>query len=233
MKSFKILLIALTLINLLYADESNSQSIEQTIECIEKNNKKACQILIESNALSSLKECVATCQSIGIDGWCPKSCNSIGAVYTKIGDYNQAMEYFKKSISLGNEYSYNYFPYLHYKSGNMETLQILDTKCNQNKNKELQIFACNTLGEIYLEGRGIFGVGKGVGQNYKKAFDYLKKACEMGVENSQYGCHKIGILLRYGDGMRQDIQSAKSYFGKACDLGNQSACNQYNSLNKQ
>ncbi len=117
----------------------------------------------------------AKIKNIGIDGWCPKSCNSVGIVYTQAGEYNQAMEYFKKSISLGNENPYNYFGQLHYRGGNMEALAMLDTKCNQTKNKEWQVFACGILGEIYLKGRGIFGAGKGVEQNHKKTFDYSKK----------------------------------------------------------
>ncbi|MGX2970757.1 tetratricopeptide repeat protein [Helicobacter sp. T3_23-1059] len=140
------------------------------------------------------------------------------------------MEYCKKSISLGNENPYNYFEYLHYRGGNMEALAILDTKCNQTKNKEWQVFACSILDEIYLKGIGIFGAGKGVEQNHKKAFDYSKKACEIGLDDSQYACNKVGILLRYGDGVRQDIQSAKSYFDKACDLGNQAGCDIYNNF---
>lgn len=233
MKSLKILLITLTLTNLLYADNSNLAR-----ECIENNNKKICKTLIDTNALSSLQECVVTCQSIGIDDYCPKSCNSVGLIYMIAGEYNQAMAYFKKSISLGNEYPYLHFIDLHYKSGNMEALQMLDARCNQNKNKskedkEIQAMVCDLLGHIYLNGRGILGAGKGVEQNYKKAFDYLRKSCDFGLENIAFSCAKVGFLLLYGDGVRQDSQSAKSYFGKACDLGHQFACDKYNELNKQ
>lgn len=174
-KILTIMLLSTMLASLNYANDSTLAH-----ECMENNNKQACQTLITSNAISSLKECVVTCQSIGIDSYCPKSCNSVGAIYMQMGDYNQAMAYFKKSTNLGNEYSYNYFPYLHYKSGNMETLQMLDTRCNQSKDKELQAIACAMLGGLYLKGRGVFGKGKGVGQNYAQALKYTKKACDLG-----------------------------------------------------
>lgn len=218
---------AITLLGLILASLSYANDSTLAHECIENANKQACQTLITSNALSSLKECVATCQSIGIDGWCPKSCNSIGVLYTQIGDYNQAMAYFKKSISLGNENPYFHFPYLHYKSGNMETLQMLDTKCNQSKDKESQAIACTMLGNIYLKGRGVFGRGKGVGQNYAQAFKYLKKSCDLG---NGLGCVYIGDMYLYGYGTRLNTQLAKDMYGKACDLGNQSGCNKYNNF---
>lgn len=223
----------LILANLIYANEAKLAQ-----ECIENRDKKMCETLIKANALSSLQKCVVTCQSIGVDNYCPKSCNSVGLIYMIAGEYNQAMAYFKKSISLGNEYPYLHFIHLHYKSGNMEALQMLDARCNQNKNKskedkEIQAMVCDHLGHIYLNGRGILGAGKGVEQNYKKAFDYLRKSCDFGLENIAFSCAKVGFLLLYGDGVRQDSQSAKSYFGKACDLGHQFACDKYNELNKQ
>ena len=228
MKSLKILLITLTLTNLLYADNSNLAR-----ECIENNNKKICKTLIDTNALSSLQECVVTCQSIGIDDYCPKSCNSVGLIYMIAGEYNQAMAYFKKSISLGNESSYLYFADLHYKSGNMEALQMLETRCNQNeKDKEIQAIACYALGSIYLKGKGVFNIGKGVAQNYAQALKYMQKSCDLGIEESSGGisCAILGDLYLYGFGTRINTKLAQELYGKSCDLGFQPSCNKYNNF---
>ena len=143
----------------------------------------------------------------------------------EVEDYNQAMAYFKKSISLGNEYyPYVYFSYLHYKTGNMEILKILDTGCNQNKDKEMQSVACASLGIIYLKGRGVFGRGKGREQNYAQAFKYMKKSCDL---KGGGACVYLGDLYLYGYGTKINAQLAKEMYSKACDLGYQAGCNKY------
>ncbi|MGX2970758.1 hypothetical protein [Helicobacter sp. T3_23-1059] len=74
-KILTIMLLSTMLASLSYANDS-----KLTHECVENANKEVCQTLITSSNISSLQECVESCQSIGIDGWCPKSCNSVGIV---------------------------------------------------------------------------------------------------------------------------------------------------------
>lgn len=202
--------------------------------CIEAGDKEECQALIEANVLPRLQFCAVSCNSIGEDDNCYKSCNNVGIIHLIAGDYQKSISYAKKSIELGSPYSYFLLDKLHYKSGNIEALQMLEKACNDKKDKELQAATCNVLGNIYLKGKGIFGAGKGVYQNYKKAYEYYKKVCdEIEAQNSlqnSIGCFELGYLHAQGKGTRQNSYLAKEYYGKACDMGNQGACNIYKDM---
>lgn len=202
--------------------------------CLEASDKEECQALIEANVLPRVQFCAVSCNSIGEDNNCYKSCNNAGIIHLVAGDYQKSISYAKKSIELGNPYPYFWLDTLHYKSGNIEALQILEKACNDKKDKEIQVATCNVLGGIYLKGKGIFGAGKGVYQNYKKAYEYFKKSCdEIEAQNSlqnSIGCFKIGYLHAQGKGTRQNSYLAKEYYGKACDMGNQGACNIYKNM---
>lgn len=75
--------------------------------------------------------------------------------------------------------------------------------------------------------------GDGVKQNYKKASELFKKACDSNVAIAkEIGCHELGFLYYSGKGVRQSKTIAKEYFGKACDAGSQNGCDNYKQLNK-
>ena len=113
---------------------------------------------------------------------------------------------------------------LHYKTGNMGIIHLLTQKCESHQDI-LQGFSCYTLGWIFLKGRGVFGKGKGVEQNYAQALKYMKKACKLGDGLS---CVYLGDLYLYGYGTKINIQLAREMYGKACDLENQAGCDKYN-----
>lgn len=199
--------------------------------CMEASDKEECQALIEANVLPRVQFCAVTCNSIGEDDNCYKSCNNVGIIHAVAGNYQKSISYAKKSIELGNPIIYSWLRILHYQSGNIEALQMLEKACNDKKDKEIQAVACIVMGGIYMKGKGIFGAGKGVYQNYKKAYEYYKKSCdEIEAQDSQFGCSYLGYLHAQGKGTRQNSYLAKEYYGKACDMGNQGACNIYKNM---
>lgn len=77
------------------------------------------------------------------------------------------------------------------------------------------------------KGRGVFGAGKGVGQNYQKALKAFERSCAVDFADS---CALAGYLYLRGKGTRQSTAKARELYGKACDLGHQGACNLYNGM---
>ena len=68
---------------------------------------------------------------------------------------------------------------------------------------------------------GLYKEGKGVKQDYQKASEYYKKACDLDDGES---CGMVGYLYKEGEGVKQDYQKASEYFKKACDLGDELSC---------
>ena len=114
---------------------------------------------------------------------------------------------------------------LHYKTGDMRIIDYLTQNCEKAQNIGWQTHCCVTLGRIFLKGRGVFGKGKGVEQNYAQALKYMKKSCDLGYG---VGCVFLGDMYLYGYGTRTNPQLARELYGKACDLGNQEGCDKYN-----
>lgn len=77
------------------------------------------------------------------------------------------------------------------------------------------IEACNDLGQLYEE-------GKGVKQNGAKALKLYAKACESGIGS---GCANVGKMYDLGlVGVVKDYTKARSYYAKACELNHSGAC---------
>lgn len=117
------------------------------------------------------------------------------------------------------------FVELYHQTGNEKILKTLLNVCENNKKQitqDWQSFGCSAAGRIFLKGRGIFGNGQGVEQDYQKALYYFKKSCELG---NAVGCSRLADLYRFGYGTKINNQLAKQYHSKACDLGNQFSCN--------
>ena len=75
-----------------------------------------------------------------------------------------------------------------------------------------------------------YSTGKGVRQDYAKAFEWYQKAANQGFANAQYN---LGVMYNNGKGVRQDYVVAKEWFGKSCDNGNQKGCDVYRFLNQR
>ena len=71
--------------------------------------------------------------------------------------------------------------------------------------------------------------GKGVRQDYKKAFEWFEKAASQVDPSAQFN---LGVMYNNGEGVRQDKSIAKEWFGKACDNGKQKGCDAYRELNE-
>ena len=67
----------------------------------------------------------------------------------------------------------------------------------------------------------LYSVGLGVKQDYKKAIDYYKKACDMGDTGA---CNNYGGMFYDGEGVEQNYTKAVELYKKACDMGSETAC---------
>ena len=69
-----------------------------------------------------------------------------------------------------------------------------------------------------------YAKGQGVKQDYKKAIELFKKACDLGDAT---GCYNLGVFYAKGQGVKQDYKKAAELFKKACDSGNVIGCHNY------
>ncbi len=74
---------------------------------------------------------------------------------------------------------------------------------------------CANLGYLYYK-------GEGVKQDYKKANDLYKTACDGG---DMWGCYNLGVLYTKGEGVKQDHKKASDLYKTACDGGLMRGCN--------
>ncbi|ETD24253.1 tetratricopeptide repeat protein [Helicobacter macacae] len=182
--------------------------------CFENRDKSACQALI-NNGLPSAEECPKNPKSV---------CSIYGVIYYTAGYYHEAIPYFEKAIALGDNSGYDVLGATYDKLQDYyNAKKYLEIGCNKGNGDLDQAGSCYNLGYMYAN-------GKGVRQDYAKAAELWKKACDM-----KYGfaCNNLGVLYGKGQGVRQNRSTAKQYYGKACDLGNQVGCDNYKLLNSQ
>ena len=174
--------------------------------CVENDDKNACYALI-NNGLPSVE-------------WCDKdSCRPVGLIYNMAGRYREAISYSEKAIALGDNYGYSLLAMAYNKLQDYyNAKKYYEIACE--KVNAAQAENCHNLGVMYYEGRG-------VRQDYAKAAELYKKACDM-----KYGgaCNNLGVLYNNGQGVRQNLSTAKQYLGKACDFGEQMGCENYKKL---
>lgn len=80
----------------------------------------------------------------------------------------------------------------------------------------MEAFACNNLGLMYEQGRGVI-------QEYARAADYYNQSCK---GKDHRGCYNVGLMLLDGRGIEQDLLQAATNFRLACDGGLTSGCNE-------
>ena len=151
-------------------------------------------------------------------------CAFAGVVYFKAGRYREAIPYYEKLITLEDNRGYSVLVDTYHKLQDYyNAKKYYEIACNKGNGDVFQSEPCYILGNMYND-------GKGVRQDYYKAHELYKKACDM-----KYGgaCNDLGVLYVEGQGVRQNLSTAKQYFGKACDLGIQAGCNNYKVLNNQ
>ncbi|ETD24248.1 tetratricopeptide repeat protein [Helicobacter macacae] len=184
--------------------------------CFENEDKSACQALINHSiemGWGSLEQCSKD------------NCALIGHCYYVAGRYREAILYYEKAIALGDNSGYGTLG---------DTYAKLQDYYNAKKYYEI---ACNKgngdihqSGSCFNLGNNLYYKGQGVRQDYAKAAELWKKACDM--KNGD-ACNGLGVLYAKGQGVRQNLSTAKQYYGKACDLGNQVGCDNYKLLHNQ
>ena len=180
-------------------------------ECFDNNDKSACQALIDGGP-QSVEECTKD------------TCVVVGAVYEKAGHFREAIQYFEKAIALGNNFAYDLLGYVYVKLKDyFNAKKYYEISCNKGNDNINQATSCYNLGVMYVEGQG-------VRQDYHKASELWKKACDMKHASA---CNNLGVIYGKGQGVKQNHSIAKQYYGKACDLGEQLGCNNYKILNNQ
>ena len=73
---------------------------------------------------------------------------------------------------------------------------------------------CGELARFYYDGLG-------VRQDYSKALQYRKKACNLG---DAFACAGAGSAYFFGEGTKKDYKLAKSYFEKSCEMESGIGC---------
>ncbi len=68
--------------------------------------------------------------------------------------------------------------------------------------------------------RSVLSCGVGVTKDFKKAFEYSAKACEL---NDAKGCYALAALNE-AKGVARDEKQTKENLKKACELGLKEAC---------
>ncbi|ETD24250.1 tetratricopeptide repeat protein [Helicobacter macacae] len=178
--------------------------------CFENEDKSACYALI-NDGLVSVEQCNKD------------NCGSAGAVYRIAGRYREAILYYEKAIALGDNRGYGTLGYTYDKLQDYyNAKKYYEIACNKGNGDLAQSEPCYNLGLMYAN-------GKGVRQDYAKAAELYKKACDMKNANA---CYNIGVSYAKGQGVRQNSSTAKQYFGKACDLGEQVGCDNYKKYNE-
>jgi TPR repeat protein len=64
-------------------------------------------------------------------------------------------------------------------------------------------------------------------KDYGKAFDFFKKACDMGDAK---GCNNLGVMYMNGLGVGKDYHKAIELYSKACNMGDVMGCINMDSL---
>ena len=194
-----------------YSAMSSEYEWERVVnDCYLNKDKNACQTLIDNGGMQSVEECTKD------------NCGIVGVVYHTAGYHRESIPYFERAIALGDNRAYNSLGFAYYNLNDyFNAKKYYEIGCNKVGN--MQAESCYNLGVMYFN-------GKGVRQDYHKASELWKKACDMKDANA---CNNLGFLYENGQGVKQNRSIAKQYYGKACDLGEQLGCNNYKILNNQ
>ncbi len=188
---------------------SENELVRAAGNCLENHDKSACQALIDNGNIVSVERCGKN------------NCSDVGFLYVLAGHYREAIPYFEKALALGDNVGYGLLGATYGELNDyFNAKRYAEIGCNEVSN--IQAGSCYNLGQMYYSGRG-------VRQDYHKAAELYKKACDM-----KYGraCNELGLLYGVGKGVRQNYSIAKEYYGKACDLGDQIGCDSYKAINE-
>ena len=203
MKKFALVCgILVSVVSLAMGAMSNEERFRAQEKCWERD-KSACEALM-NDSLYSVEQCDKD------------TCRFVGVVYVKAERYTEAIPYLEKAIALGDNKGYvglgtaYYYGLQDYHNAK----KYFEIACNKGNGDLGQALACSSLGEMYYD-------GKGVRQDYAKAAELWKKACDMEDANA---CFNLGVMYWTGEGVREDYAKAVEPYKKACDMEYANAC---------
>ena len=200
--------ILVSMLSIGICDSLIASIVQDQMRCLPLQDKSACQALIDYG-LPSVEECTKD------------TCFVVGAVYYAAGYHRESIPYFERAIALEDNDAYYSLRLAYFNLNDyFNAKEYYEIGCN--KVSDMQSQSCFNLGLMYVEGQG-------VRQDYHKAAELYKKACDI---DHALACNNLGALYGKGQGVRQNRSIAKQYFGKACDLGDQQGCDNYKELNK-
>lgn len=137
------------------------------------------------------------------------SCNYLGILYQE-----------GKGTEQDSQKAFMAFQKLCYEKMNYEDSLCLNstTKNFESCIGDTKKIGCYNLALGYANGRG-------VEQNYKRAFDIFKELCDK--DEMASACGIVGECYYNAKGVRQDYREALKYFSIACDMGEQSGCDNH------
>ena len=193
------------------SDEETRFAFEQ---CMVNNQAEVCRMLIENDIfVENIDECD------------DESCGITGILYAGAGYKNQAIQYLKKAIDLGQVNIYGVLADVY-----MKLMDYVNAKKNYERCIELcsdkmaKAASLTFLAAIYEAG------GNVAKKDLQKAIELYKNACDL---DSPLACYQLGLFYIEGVGVSPNLHSAKKYYGKSCDLGQELACIGYQNLIKQ
>ena len=135
------------------------------------------------------------------------ACGILGLLYHEQKQYNKAKKYYEMVCDNANS---------------KDTFQVEVTNGRVVEFPILQFVqaSCSGLGGFYYNGWG-------VRQSYEKAFQYRKKACDLGGGD---GCALVGFAYYKGEGVTKDLNRAIKFYAKACEFKDGMGCGALGSL---
>lgn len=154
----------------------SENELERAAEaCLKNHDKSACQALIDDGNIVSVERCGKN------------NCSDIGFLYVLAGHYREAILYTEKAIALGDNVGYGLLGAIYGELNDyFNAKKYFEIGCNEVS--KIQAGSCFNLGQMYYSGRG-------VRQDYHKAAELYKKACDLGY---QIGCDNYKIINEAG-----------------------------------
>ncbi|TKX28324.1 hypothetical protein CQA38_08110 [Campylobacter sp. MIT 12-5580] len=216
MKKIVFILFLLCGVNLLWANDSRDEFMQDYNACKNKD-EQSCKKLI------SLFEPRCNDESLSQEdrGF---ACSVVAVAYDFNEKYHEAASFFQKGCNFGHGAGCAELGILYYEGWGVRQSFEKAASFTQKACDLGHGFGCGQIARLYA-------LGEGVKQDFKKSFSFAQKGCDL---NDALGCGILGILYEGGwGGVKQNKAKAKEYFGKACDLGEQVGCDGYKRLNSK
>ena len=129
------------------------------------------------------------------------ACYEVGSLYREQEQYDKAKKYYEMVCDKAN-------------SKNLGQVKYVVGSLTWWHATFIIGVACYDLASFYYNGLG-------VKQDYSKALQYHKKACDLDWADS---CGLVGSAYYLGKGTKEDLALAKSYFEKSCKMESEIGC---------